>query len=123
MHLQRRDLARAEACLDEAQAVPTEDEDHAAILSLLRLELRLAQDPVGAAPALVRSLEERRGVFAEELGLRAHAKALAGLDPSSDLAELAHLEELGWLRLGLPWHGFGVGRVIAGAAWWPGVPR
>jgi serine/threonine protein kinase len=91
-------------------------------IALLQAELMLAQAPVQAAPKVVGLLQELPGIYVEEYGLRAHAKALAGEDPSSDLAEAQRLQGLGWRRLGLPWHAFQVEEVIANRAYWPGNP-
>ncbi|MBL4845439.1 MAG: hypothetical protein JKY65_07935 [Planctomycetes bacterium] len=121
-HLYRRELRPALKRI-EAGEDGTPRGDQLEALILLRGEVLLAQDPAGAAADVLQLLKATHGIYAEEFGLRAHAKALAGLDPSKDLAEVVRLRKLGWRRLGLPWHAFDVEGVIDGEAWWPGVAR
>lgn len=122
-HLSRREFGRARAVLEEAEQRQENDPDYHEAVRLARSELELAENPAGAAEAVLARHTPPRGLFLEEFGLRAHAKVLAGLDPAQDLAELKRRRRQGWRRVGFAWHAFDLPALLDGRVWWPGVPR
>ncbi|MBL4847607.1 MAG: protein kinase [Planctomycetes bacterium] len=122
-YLSLRELELATKVLEEAEQLSDLDPDNRVAFKLLRSEIELARNPAGAAQQVLERHKVLDGFFLEEWGLRAHAKALAGLDPADDLAELARRRRMGWRRLGLPWHAFDLPALLEAKVWWPGVPR
>jgi protein kinase-like protein len=118
--LSRGELSEAASVLREAEAITTSDRSYLAKLALLRAELDLAQDPLGAAQGVLDRLDQSEALFVEHCGLLAHARALLGLDAQEALREVERRRLEGLARLGLAWHAFGVAEVIDGQAWWPG---
>lgn len=120
--LSQRELTEAVAQLELVRRKLNVAGGHGAKVALLRGELMLAQDPAGAADAVVELLEGRERFYLEEYGLLAHALALLGKDPGPALEALERGRGV-HPRLGLPWHSFKASEVIEGRAWWPGLPR
>jgi protein kinase-like protein len=122
-HLSRREFEEVRLVLKEAAVRDESDPDWRNAILLARSELDLAEDPAGSAGKVLKRHEPPQGLWLEEFGIRAHAKALAGLDNAKDLAELERLGDLSWRRIGFPWHAFDVPGLLEGKVWWPGVPR
>lgn len=117
--LSRGQLAEAAEVLREVET-ETSDFSYLAKIALLRAELQLAQDPLGAARDVLDRLSRSEALFVEHYGLVAHARAILGLSAEEALREVEARRGAGLGRLGLAWHAFDVGAVIDGQAWWPG---
>ena len=122
-HLSRRELKPAQAVLQAALQRKENDPDYHEALRLAQSEIELALDPAGAARTVLDRHSPPRGVFLEEAGLRAHAKALAGLDPGPELVELERRRAAAFRRVGFPWHAFDLPGLLDGRTWWPGLPK
>ena len=119
-YLWRRELEKARLDLEAAEALNSSDHGFVDKLKLFRCELDLARDPVGAAQGVLDRLAKGAANHVEHYGLKAHARALLGLDVREALAEVTRSREGGLGRLGLAWHAFEVPTVIDGQGWWPG---